>query len=71
MSIRKQKRSQYWWVDITSPNGKRVRHSTGTTNRQEAQEYHDRLKADLWRQHHFGEQLRRSFEEACAFFECK
>lgn len=68
MSIRKHKQSGFWWVDLTAPGGQRVRRSTGTTDKAAAQEFHDRLKADLWRQHHFGEQARRSFEEACVQF---
>lgn len=68
MSIRKHKQSGFWWVDITAPGGQRVRRSTGTTDKAAAQEFHDRLKTDLWRQHHFGERARRSFEEACVQF---
>src|SRR5690625_3158821 len=68
MSIRKRKGSANWWVDITAPGGQRVRRSTGTANRKKAQEFHDRLKAELWRQKHFGEKPKRSFEEACLLF---
>ena len=42
----------------------RIRCSSGTTDRQAAQEYHDKLKADLWRQAKLGEQPDRFFEEA-------
>ena len=37
-----------WWCDFWH-NGRRVRKSTGTTDRQAAQEYAERLKGDLWR----------------------
>ncbi|OGV35186.1 MAG: integrase [Legionellales bacterium RIFCSPHIGHO2_12_FULL_35_11] len=41
------KRNTVWWVSFTH-NGQRVQRSTGTTNRIEAQEYHDKIKAELW-----------------------
>lgn len=48
MSI-KQHEGGVYHVDITIPGGKRVRHSTGTSDKKAAQEYHDTLKAKLWR----------------------
>lgn len=48
MSIKQQEGGIYH-VDITIPGGKRVRHSTGTSDKKAAQEYHDTLKAKLWR----------------------
>lgn len=47
MSIRKPTNTENWWVDIRH-NGQRIRQSTGTTDRQAAQEYHDRIKAEFW-----------------------
>lgn len=38
-------------------NGRRIRRSTGSTDRQEAQRYHDELKAGLWQQKHKGHTL--------------
>lgn len=49
MSIKQQEGGVYH-VDITIPGGKRVRHSTGTSDKKAAQEYHDTLKARLWRE---------------------
>ena len=49
------KRGEVWWLRIDFPNGKRIRRSTGTTNKEQAEEYHDRLKADLWRVKKLGE----------------
>ncbi len=43
------KRNNVSWIRL-SHNGKRVQQSTGTSNKAAAQELHDRLKADLWRQ---------------------
>ncbi len=65
MPIRKDKISGIWWVDIRPPSGKRIRHSIGTTDKKSAQEYHDKLKTELWRVHNLGEKPKRSFEEAC------
>ena len=31
-----------WWVDFYTPNGERIRRTTGTKSKAEAQEYHDR-----------------------------
>jgi integrase len=57
------KRGSTWWVRFTSPNGERIRRSAGTTDRKKAQEYEDRLKAELWRVHKLGEKPRRTWEE--------
>ena len=60
------KRNGTWWVDISSPNGKRIRKSAKTKVKKEAQEFHDKLKIDEWRRHQLGEkpQIRRTWEEA-------
>ena len=57
-----------WYVDITAPNGRRIRHSTRTQDKAAAQEYHDRLKSDLWRQSQLGETPDRSWKEAVVKF---
>ena len=73
MPIRKDKKSGVWHLDIRTPGGQRIRRSTETTDRKAAQEYHDRLKADLWRQDKLGEIPDRTFEEAAVRFlrECE
>lgn len=68
MSIRKRDNSDVWHVDLRAPGGGRIRHSAGTTNRKEAQEYHDKLKADLWRVARLGEKPARTFDEAALRF---
>ena len=45
------KRGSVWWIDFVSPSGERVRRSTQTGNRAQAQELHDRLKSEVWRVH--------------------
>ena len=58
------KRGNTWWVDIAAPNGERIRHTTGTEQQDLAQEYHDRLKVELWRVHRLGEKPRHYWTEA-------
>lgn len=62
MSIRK--RGGVWFIDIRTPGGERIRRSCGTQDRKEAQEYHDRVKSELWRTSKMGEKPSRTFEEA-------
>lgn len=62
MSIRK--RGGVYVVDIRTPGGERVRRTSGTSDRKAAQEYHDKLKSDLWRVSKLGEKPPRTFEEA-------
>lgn len=62
MSIKK--RGNTWHIDITLPNGERLRRSAETADRKAAQELHDQLKAQLWRQEQLGEKPLRSFDEA-------
>ena len=47
MSLRK--RGGIWWLDIRAPNGERIRRTTETANKALAQEFHDRVKWELWR----------------------
>jgi len=63
MSLYKRKDSPHWWVKL-SLKGRRIQQSTGTSERYQAQEYHDRLKASLWEQARLGVQPRRSWNEA-------
>ena len=57
-------RGKTYWLRITTPDGQRVRKSTQTTDRRKAQEYHDKLKAELWRVYKLGEKPRRTWQEA-------
>lgn len=58
------KRDKTYWVSFITPKGERIRHSTGTTNRVLAQEYHDRLKAEYWQTSRLKLKSRRSWQEA-------
>jgi integrase len=58
------KRGNNWWVRVTAPNGTRIRRSTGTKDKKLAQEYHDRLKVDLWQVHKLGYKPKHTWQEA-------
>ena len=58
------KRKKGWWIDFTTPSGERVRCSARTDDRAQAQEFHDRLKADAWRACKLGEKVQRTWDEA-------
>ena len=47
-------RGTTWWCRWTV-GGQTLRESSGSANRREAQEYHDRRRADLWRSERLGE----------------
>jgi integrase len=64
MSLFRRPKSNKWWCRFTAPNGKEVRRSTGTEDKRQAQEYEDRLRAELWRVHQLGEKPRRTWQEA-------
>lgn len=58
------KRGSKYWVDVSTPTGERIRRSTGTSDKIKAQEYHDKLKHDLWQQDKLDKQPDRIFEDA-------
>lgn len=64
MAIRRRKGSDIWHIDIRKPGGGRIRETTGTTDRKEAQEYHDKVKHELWRVARMGERPTYSWEDA-------
>ena len=47
-----------------APNGERIRRTAGTANKALAQEYHDRVKSELWRISKLSEKPRRTWNEA-------
>jgi integrase len=60
------KRGSTWWIDFTTPIGERIRRSADTSNRTEAQELHDCLKADYWRVQKLGERPWHTWNEAAS-----
>ena len=64
MSIYKREDSPNYWVNISIPGCKPVQKSARTANRKLAQEFHDKLKAKLWRQSMLDEKRSYLWEEA-------
>ncbi|HDL5185587.1 TPA: tyrosine-type recombinase/integrase, partial [Mannheimia haemolytica] len=64
MSIYRRKANGPWWVDITTPNGKRIKRSTRTLVKREAQQYHDKLKQEMWAEDKLEEKRKYIFEDA-------
>ena len=56
--------SRFWWIATTLPNGKRLRQSAGTENREDAEALLAKLTLDAYRQAHFGLKPERSWQEA-------
>jgi integrase len=63
MSLYKRKDSSVWWIKFRH-KGKVIQRSTGTADRLRAQEYHDRLKVELWEQERLGIKPRYSWQQA-------
>ncbi|MDF2445298.1 MAG: site-specific integrase [Moraxellaceae bacterium] len=63
MSLYKRKDSSCWWIKLTVL-GRTIQRSTGTEDKVRAQEFHDRLKAQLWEEHRLGRKPSRSWAEA-------
>src|SRR5208282_4199729 len=63
MSLYRRTDSPHWWVKI-GHSGRTIQHSTGTEDKAQAREYHDKLKASLWEQQRLGVKPRRSWKEA-------
>ena len=56
--------SRFWWIATTLPNGQRLRQSTGTENREDAEALLAKLTLDSYRAAHFGFKPERSWQEA-------
>lgn len=63
MSLYKRKDSTVWWVRFTH-KGQRVQQSTGTNDRQKAQEYEAKLVNSLWEQERLGIKPKRQWNDA-------
>ena len=59
----KRNDSKFWWIKITH-DGKIIQRSTGTNDKKLAQEYHDKLKVDLWNQSKLGDKPKYIWQEA-------
>ncbi|EPS6026619.1 tyrosine-type recombinase/integrase [Morganella morganii] len=54
-----------WHCDFVSPSGKRIRRSLETSDKRQAQELHDQLKAEAWRVEKLGGYPSVTFDDAC------
>lgn len=54
MSLYKDRKSGHWYVSISVPGQPRIRRSTGTADRAQAQRIHDQWKAQAWQRRHTG-----------------
>ncbi|MEJ4044604.1 tyrosine-type recombinase/integrase [Erwinia sp. SLM-02] len=57
------KRGKTYWIDISAPDGSRVRRSAGTEEKAKAQQLHDKMKHELWAITNLNKKPERSFEE--------
>lgn len=57
-------RGDIWWIRFTTPNGKELRETSRTSDRRQAQEYHDRRKAECWRIAQLNERPHYSWRQA-------
>lgn len=64
MAIDKPRGSKFWRIRFTTPNGKRIQCTSGTTEKREAQELHDKLKAQYWRKEKLNEKPKRTWGDA-------
>jgi integrase len=58
------KRAGIYYVKLTAPDGTLIRHSSGTSDRKKAEEYHDKLKAQLWDLARLKQKPKRTWDEA-------
>ncbi len=54
-----------WYINLPSAKG-RLRRTTGTSDKAQAQEYHDRVKEELWRVQKLGDKPLVTWEQAMA-----
>jgi integrase len=59
----RRKDSAVWWVSCTDSSGQRIRRTTGTTDRKEAEALEAKWKLEAHQQKHWGEKQHRTFEE--------
>ena len=59
------RRGRIWWIELSSERG-RVRESSGTADKKQAWEYHEKRKGEIWRQDRLGEKPPVTWGEAVA-----
>lgn len=71
MSLYRRKDSPSWWVKLSpipGEAGKPLQISTGTADKRQAQQFHDQLKAERWKQAKLGIKPRHTWQEAVVRF---
>jgi integrase len=58
------RRGGIWWIDVRTPQGERIRRTAETANKALAQEFHDRIKVELWRLDKLEAKPKRSWNDA-------
>lgn len=58
------KRGDTWWIQFTASNGERIQKSARTSIKKEAEELHDKLKAEMWRVKSLKEKPRHLWQDA-------
>lgn len=68
MSLYKRKDSPFWWVKLPPITGelKPLYRSSGTANRRQAQQFHDRLQSERWKLDKLGVKPRYTWDDAVA-----
>lgn len=56
--------SRFWWIATTLQNGKRIRQSSGTESREDADALLAKFRLDAFRELHFGIKPQRSWQDA-------
>lgn len=64
MSIKQDDKTGIWQIDF-SVNGQRVQKSSGTKTKKLAQELHDKLKLEAWRQVNVGDAPKATWSDLC------
>lgn len=59
----RRKNSPYWYVDVVDASGKRIRKSTQTSKRQEAEALEAKWRLDAFQQKQWGEQPKYTFDQ--------
>ncbi|MDE2417890.1 MAG: site-specific integrase [Burkholderiales bacterium] len=70
MSLYKRLNSPFWWIRLPAIKGelKPLRISSETTIKKQAQQLHDKLKAERWEVDHLDVKLKRTWDEAAERF---
>lgn len=63
-----RKRGDVYYIDLYTPSGERIRRTIKTTVKKEAQQYHDKLKAQLWQIDKLDQKTDYLFENALVLF---